>query len=150
MKSERFSPEELKQEIINKIRSIRSNGAIVADLMSFPVTFVSPDTPMSSVRDIMQEKKIRGILVGSESNLEGIIVLWDMKKLKLEKQWKSPVKAFMVRDVATTSPGLPPAQAAQFMVKNDIGHLPVEHEGKIIGIVTRTDILNYFYGMLPE
>ena len=150
VKSDRLSPEELKQKIIEKIKSIRSNGAIVADLMSFPVTFVSADTPMSTVREIMEEKKIRGILVGSETNLEGIIVLWDLKKLKLDKQWNSPVKAFMVRDVATTAPGLPPAQAAQFMVKHNIGHLPVEHDGRIIGIVTRTDILNYFYGMLPE
>ena len=150
VRSEQYSPEQLKQMIINQIQGLRSSEAIVADLMSFPVTFISPDTPMNQVRDIMQEKKIRGILVGSEQNLEGIIVLWDLKKLKLEKQWRSPVKAFMVRDVATTSPGLPPAQAAQFMVKHDIGHLPVEHEGRIIGIVTRTDILNYFYGMLPE
>jgi len=150
VKSDIYSPQELKQKIIDSIKQIRSNGAIVADLMSFPVTFISADTPMSEVRELMQEKKIRGILVGSETDLQGIIVLWDLKKLRMEKQWKSPVKAFMVRDVATTTPGLPPAKAAQFMVKKNIGHLPVEHEGKIIGIITRTDILNYFYGMLPD
>ncbi len=150
VKSSAYSPQQLKQEIVDEIRKIRTNGAIVADLMSFPVTFVSADTRMQEVRELMQEKKIRGILVGSETNLEGIIVLWDLKKLKLKKQWKSPVKAFMVRDVATIPPGLPPAHAAQFMVKKNIGHLPVEHEGRIIGILTRTDILNYFYGMLPE
>ncbi len=150
VKSNIYSPQQLKQKIIKNIKEIRSNGAILADLMSFPVTFISPDTPMNEVRELMQEKKIRGILVGSETDLQGIIVLWDLKKLKLDKQWKSPVKAFMARDVATTAPGLPPAQAAQFMVKRNIGHLPVEHEGRIIGIVTRTDILNYFYGMLPE
>ena len=33
----------------------------------------------------IDEKKIRGILVGSETDLQGIIVLWDLKKLKLEK-----------------------------------------------------------------
>ena len=150
VKSSIYPPQELKRKIVEEIKKIRSNGAIVADLMSFPVTFISPDTPMVRVRELMQEKKIRGILVGSETDLQGIIVLWDLKKLKLEKQWKSPVKAFMVRDVATTAPGLPAAQAAQFMVKKNIGHLPVKHDGKIIGIVTRTDILNYFYGMLPE
>ncbi len=150
VKSTVYSAEQLRQKIVDELGKIRTNGAIVADLMSFPVTFVSPDTRMQVVRELMQEKKIRGILVGSETNLEGIIVLWDLKKLKLKKQWKSPVKAFMIRDVATIPPGLPPAQAAQFMVKKNIGHLPVEHEGRIIGIVTRTDILNYFYGMLPE
>ena len=105
---------------------------------------------MYEVRGIMQEKKIRGILVGNEFDLQGIIVIWDLKKLRLEKQWKSPVKAFMVRNVSTTKPGLDPAQVAQFMAKNNFGHLPVEHDGKIIGIVTRTDLLNYFYDMPPE
>ncbi|MDJ0623615.1 MAG: CBS domain-containing protein, partial [Desulfocapsaceae bacterium] len=45
---------------------------------------------------------------------------------------------------------LDPAQAARMMVQKNIGHLPVEHEGRIIGIITRTDILTYFYDMLPE
>ena len=150
VKTDDYSPLDLKKKIIAIIEKTRTSGAVIADLMSFPVTFISPDTPMYEVRNIMQEKKIRGILVGNEFDLQGIIVIWDLKKLKMEKQWKSPVKAFMVRDVATTKPGLDPAQAAQFMVKKNIGHLPVKHEGKIIGIITRTDILNYFYGLLPE
>jgi len=150
VKSKTFSPEAIKEKIIELIKKSRASGAMIADLMSFPVTFVSPETPMREVREIMQQEKIRGILVGDENNLQGIIVLWDFKKLRQEKQWKSPVKAFMVRDVATTAPGLQPAEAAKFMVEKDIGHLPVEHEGRIIGIITRTDILNYFYGMLPE
>ena len=150
VKNSDYPPEQLKRKIIGQIRQSKAGGATVADLMSFPVTFVDASTPMSVIRDIMQEKKIRGILVGSETNLKGIVVLWDLKKLRLEKQWKSPVKAFMAREVATISPDIQPAQAAQLMVEKNIGHLPVRHQGKIIGIVTRTDILTYFYGLLPE
>lgn len=150
VKNSDYPPEQLKRKIIKQIRQSKAGGATVADLMSFPVTFVDASTPMSVIRDIMQEKKIRGILVGSETNLKGIVVLWDLKKLRLEKQWKSPVKAFMAREVATIAPDVQPAQAAQLMVEKNIGHLPVHHQGKIIGIVTRTDILTYFYGLLPE
>jgi tRNA nucleotidyltransferase (CCA-adding enzyme) len=150
VKNNDYPPEQLKRKIIEQIRKSKAGGATVADLMSFPVTFVDASTPMSVIRDIMQEKKIRGILVGSETNLKGIVVLWDLKKLRLEKQWKSPVKAFMAREVATIAPDVQPAQAAQLMVEKNIGHLPVRHQGKIIGIVTRTDILTYFYGLLPE
>jgi nanoRNase/pAp phosphatase (c-di-AMP/oligoRNAs hydrolase) len=150
VKNNDYPPEQLKRKIIKQIRQSKAGGATVADLMSFPVTFVDASTPMSVIRDIMQEKKIRGILVGSETNLKGIVVLWDLKKLRLEKQWKSPVKAFMAREVATIAPDVQPAQAAQLMVEKNIGHLPVRHQGKIIGIVTRTDILTYFYGLLPE
>ncbi|PIE64892.1 MAG: hypothetical protein CSA26_06050 [Desulfobacterales bacterium] len=150
VKSSLYQPVDLKKRIIDTIEKNKASGAVISDLMSFPVTFVSPDTPMSRVREIMQEKKIRGVLVGDEFDLQGIIVIWDFKKLKLEKQWKSPVKAFMARNVATTKPGLPPAEVAKFMAQNDIGYLPVKHKGKIIGIVSRTDIICYFYGLLPE
>lgn len=150
VKTADFTPEQLKEAIIGQIKESRMAGATVADLMSFPVTIVPGSTPMSGIRDIMQKEKIRGVLVGSEDNLEGIIVLWDLKKLKKEKQWARPVKAFMARKISTISPDMQPSQAAQIMVKKNIGHLPVVHENRVIGIVTRTDILTYFYGMLPE
>lgn len=145
-----YEPAQIKKQLVEIIQQSKSSGANVADLMSFPVTFVDGSTPMRIVREMMQKKKIRGILVGSEDKLEGIIVLWDLKKLTLDKQWKSPVKAFMARNVATIAPDYKPAQAAQMMIEKNIGHLPVEHDGKIIGIVTRTDILTYYYGLLPD
>ncbi len=150
VKTTDYSPRKLKAKIIEALKENRVGGATIADLMSFPVTIVPADTPMSTIRDLMQEKKIRGILVGDEYNLEGIIVLWDLKKLKWEKHWSRPVKAYMARKISTIPPDLQPSQAAQLMVKENIGHLPVVYEGKVIGIVTRTDILTYFYGLLPE
>jgi tRNA nucleotidyltransferase (CCA-adding enzyme) len=150
VKTQDYLPGKLKLEIIETIKVNKGGSAIVADLMSYPVTMVSPDTSMHEVRTLMQERKIRGVLVGDEDNLEGIVVLWDLKKLKQEKQWRSPVKAFMARNVETIGPGMQPSEAAEIMVSKNIGHLPVEHDGKIIGILTRTDIVAYLYGMLPE
>ncbi len=150
VKTKDYSPEDIKKKILEIIKENKINSAVVADLMSYPVTMVSPDTSMKTVRDIMEEQKIRGVLVGAEEHIEGIIVLWDFKKIKQDRQWQSPVKAFMKRKVRTIHPNLDPAEAAQIMVKKNIGHLPVEHESKIIGILTRTDILTYFYNMLPD
>ena len=62
---------------------------------------------MHEIRHIMEEGKIRGVVVEEEERLRGIVVLWDLKKLKQNKQWNSPVKAFMNRKVATISPGGP-------------------------------------------
>ncbi len=150
VKTTDYPPLQLKEKIIEVLKENRAGGAMIADLMSFPVTIVPGSTPMSTIGDLMQEKKIRGILIGDEHNLEGIIVLSDLKKLKRERHWSHPVKAYMARNISTITPDLQPSQAAQLMVKGNIGHLPVIHDGKIIGIVTRTDILTYFYGLLPE
>ncbi len=140
---------EIRQKIIAALHEVQRGGALVADMMSFPVTTVDPDTPMHEVQHIMELEKIRGVLVEENDRLLGIVVLWDLKKLKLRKQWESPVKAFMNRKVTTISPDAPAGEAAELMVQKNIGHLPVVHGEKVIGIVTRTDIINYLYGMLP-
>ncbi|MGE4560165.1 MAG: CBS domain-containing protein, partial [Desulfobulbus sp.] len=143
-----ISPGEIRQKILAALHEIQRGGALVADMMSFPVTTVDPATSMSEIQQIMEKEKIRGIVVEDQEGLLGIVVLWDLKKLRLQKQWDSPVKAFMNRRVITISPDALASEAAELMVQKNIGHLPVVQEGKVIGIVTRTDIINYLYGML--
>jgi nanoRNase/pAp phosphatase (c-di-AMP/oligoRNAs hydrolase) len=144
-----ISAGEIRQKIIASLHEVQRGGARVADMMSFPVTAVDPNTPMDEIQRIMESEKIRGVVVEENDRLLGIVVLWDLKKLKLRKQWSSPVKAFMNRKVTTITPDALAGEAADLMVQKNIGHLPVVQGEKVIGIVTRTDIINYLYGMLP-
>lgn len=150
VKKGQCTPEELKERILTSLHSEQQGGANIADLMSFPVSHVSPETSMSEVHSMMAKKKIRGVLVMEDDSLLGIVVLWDFKRLKRDKDWKKPVKAYMARDLITVGPTDIPANVGRLMLDKNIGHLPVVHEDKVIGIVTRTDILNYFYNLLPE
>jgi CBS domain-containing protein len=63
---------------------------------------------------------------------------------------EAPVKAFMSRNVKSIDPGMSPMQAARLMVKHDIGRFPVVENGRIIGIVTRSDAMHYIYDLLPD
>lgn len=144
-----MAPGEIRQKMLAALHEVQRGGALVADMMSFPVTTVDPSTPMYEIQQIMDEEKIRGVIVEEQDKLQGIVVLWDLKKLRLRKQWDSPVKAFMNRNVSTISPDALASEAAELMVQKNIGHLPVVQGEKVIGIVTRTDIINYLYGMLP-
>ena len=74
----------------------------------------------------------------------------DFRRVKKDSQLKAPVKAFMTQTVRTIDPGKSPLEAARLMVKHDIGRLPVVEEGKIIGIITRSDAMLYFYDLLPD
>jgi len=144
------SATEIRDRIIALLETEQRGGARIADLMSFPVTHVSPDTSMREVHTLMSRRKIRGVLVMENDELQGIVVLWDFKKLKVDKHWDKPVKAYMARDLISVTPDAIPAQVGRLMLEKNIGHLPVVQDGKVIGIVTRTDILNYFYNLLPE
>ncbi len=150
IKGEDSNAQTIKQQITNILDQDRSESAQIADLMSFPVISISPETPMHEVQSLMASEKIRGVMVTEDNEIKGIIVLWDLKKIKKQNQWNSPVKAFMARDIKTITPDVPPTVAARFMIENDIGHLPVVQNNKMIGIVTRTDILTYYYDLLPD
>lgn len=150
VKAQDMTVEQVKEKILKMLISNRTETAIIADIMSFPVVSVKPDAPMREVQSLMALKRIRGIMVMEDDVIHGIIVLWDLKKIKQERQWQSPVKAFMSRNVVTIGPGTSPTEAAQLMIAEDVGYLPVVQDGKVIGIVTRTDILTYYYDLLPE
>ncbi len=150
VKSSDMSPRQMKEMITAGLASDKTESARISDIMSFPVISVLPSTSMRDVQTLMAKKKIRGIMVMEDDEVHGIIVLWDLKRVKKEQHWDSPVKAFMARDIITIAPGASPSVAARIMIEKDVGYLPVVENSKVIGIVTRTDILTYYYDLLPE
>ena len=123
----------------------------VADMMSFPVHTVRPDMPMSGAAVMLRERGCTGVpVVDGEGRLVGVLSRRDFRKLRRESQLDAPVKAFMSVGVITIGPAGRPQEAARLMVCHDIGRLPVVKNDRLIGIVTRTDAMAYFYDMLPD
>jgi acetoin utilization protein AcuB len=58
------------------------------------------------------------------------------------------VTELMTADVVTITPDTPLEEAARIMADNKIGGLPVLREGKLVGIITETDIFKVFLEML--
>ena len=144
------NPDAVEDMIRELIQGNQQASVQVSDLMSFPVYTVPPDTSMKKVASMLREKGCTGFPVIEDGKLVGMISRRDFKKLKKESQLKSPVKAFMKRNVTTIDPGKSPTEAARLMVKHDIGRLPVVENENILGILTRSDTMLYFYDLLPD
>lgn len=136
--------------IADLVRGNQQSSVQVSDLMSFPVVTVAPDTPMKEVAGLLRKKGITGIPVSDNGRLVGMISRRDFRKIKRESQLVSPVKAFMTNKVLTIEAGRSPMQAARLMVRHDIGRLPVVQDGQVVGIITRSDAMMYFYDLLPD
>jgi len=136
--------------IVDLIQGNQQTSVQISDLMSFPVVTISSDTTMETAAEILREKGCTGIPVLEDGNLIGMISRRDFKKIKSKSRMKSPVKAFMSTNVVTIEPGKSPMQATRLMVKHDVGRLPVVENGNIIGIITRSDTMTYFYDLLPD
>ena len=82
-------------------------------------------------------------VVDGEGKLAGIITLRDILKGRKAGQMKSPVRTFMSRKVITTAPDSTVREIENLLFHHNVGHLPVVVDGRLVGIVTRTDYLEF-------
>ena len=145
------NPDALKDWLLELLKGNQQSSVMVSDLMSYPVFSVRSDTPMSEVANLLKEKGCTGLPVVDDEQLVGVISRRDFQKIKKSSHLKSPVKAFMSTRNITIGPEKSPMEAARIMVKHDVGRLPVVNkDGKIIGIMSRSDAMLYFYDLLPD
>lgn len=144
------NPDAVKKMIIDLLEGNSRVSVQISDLMSFPVYSVPPDTPMAKIKMKLEIKGCTGLPIVDNGRLKGMISRRDFNRVKKSSQLKSPVKAFMNTRVKTISPGKSPIHAAKMMVRHDIGRLPVMKDDQLIGIVSRSDVMRYFYDLLPD
>jgi tRNA nucleotidyltransferase (CCA-adding enzyme) len=144
------NPDALQDWLLELLKGNQQASVLISDLMSYPVFSVASDTPMSEVADLLKEKGCTGLPVVDNERLVGVISRRDFKKIRKGSQLKSPVKAFMNTRNITIGPDKSPMEAARIMIKHDIGRLPVVRDDKIIGIMSRSDAMLYFYDLLPD
>ena len=112
----------------------------IGQIMSGPVVEVSPRMPLTEILSLMYQTKHLGFPVTDHNILIGIITLTDLAKTPVIDRDAMQVRDVMTRDVIVLSPHAPVMDALQIMTRHDIGRIPVVEDGKILGIVTKSDI----------
>jgi Zn-dependent protease/predicted transcriptional regulator len=113
----------------------------VGDMMSSPVTTVSPTQPLREVITMMYSSKHLGFPVVERDTLIGMITLADVNRTSPIDREAMQVRDIMTRDPVTLPPSAPLIDALKIMSARNFGRIPVVQDGKILGIVTRTDII---------
>ena len=141
--------EESREEVFEKLKQYISNAEIapleVSDVMSSPVQCVDSDTTLEVLQPLLQKWGVRGVPVMKDGKLVGIVSQRDMKKAVQREDWSVPVAGFMTHAVITVEPNQSLNEALELMTEEDIGRLPVVRGGEVLGIVSRTDILERLY-----
>jgi acetoin utilization protein AcuB len=124
----------------------------VGERMSHPVITVSPETPIHDVLVMFKKEHIRRAPVIKDGKLIGIVSerdllnaspspvtslsVWEMNYLIS----KVTVKQVMSKKVKTIDVNTPIEEAARIMADSKIGGLPVLRSGKVVGMITETDL----------
>jgi acetoin utilization protein AcuB len=91
----------------------------------------------------MQKGGFRRLPVLSDGQLVGIVTDRDMREYAGYLD-RTEVKAAMSEKPITVTPATTLEAAAQIMLKRKIGGLPVVEKGRLVGMITRSDILQAF------
>ncbi|ACA60695.1 CBS domain containing protein [Candidatus Desulforudis audaxviator MP104C] len=135
----------------NPIRVARA--MFVQDCMtSNPIT-ITLDTPIFQALDIMTRRKVRHLPVFQGSRLVGLVTERGLLQVSPSPATtlsmhelnyvlaKVTVKEALVKDPVWVPPQMPIEEAAQVMRQKKIGSLLVMEDGKLVGIVSQTDIV---------
>jgi acetoin utilization protein AcuB len=132
----------------------------VADLMATKLLTVGPDDNVEGAVRLLQQRGVRHLLVVSSGDLVGILSDRDIKRaLDPQKRKRKKLlnlgglffllEPMLVREIMTDDPvtiahDATAQEAAALMVSRRFGALPVVKGGKLVGIVTETDLLRHF------
>lgn len=109
------------------------------------VITVSPETTVLRLLDVLAEHRIGAVVVSRDgTTVDGIASERDVVRalaVRGEAVLYGPVTAIQTTDVHSLGPDAELEDLMRLMTARRIRHLPVVHEGRLIGIVTIGDVV---------
>ena len=138
----------------------------VADVMASNVISVAPETPVNEIAGILLQKRISAVpVVDARGRLAGIVSEGDLLRraelhTERRRSWWAGLLSrvdslaaeyvkthgrraedVMTRDVVTASEDVPLDEVVTLLEQRHVKRLPVLRNGKLVGIVSRADLL---------
>ncbi len=147
------------------------------ELMTRDVAVVHPDTSLMEAVRLMAHRGISGLPVLDDAGAlvgiltEGDLVRWHEGYSEKQARWldmlaeggnlapsflanirdaRNRVRAVMSTDVITVNEDTPAREVARLMTGKSIKRVPVLREGRLVGIVARSDLVRAFAERLAE
>jgi acetoin utilization protein AcuB len=134
---------------------------LVRERMSTNPITITADTPITEALRVMRQNDVRRLpVLDQEGTMVGIVSEKDLlyaspspaTSLSVYEMHymlsQFLVSELMTTDVITITPDTPVEEAARIMADHKIGGLPVMEGGKVVGIITETDVFTVLLEML--
>jgi acetoin utilization protein AcuB len=136
----RFAP-------INREGGSQENIMQILNLMTADPVTVTPRDTLAAAKAIMDAGRFRRVPVVDADRLVGILTERDVREHSgyLES---TLVNAAMRTALVTVGPRATVEDAARLMLRHKIGGLPIVDDGRLVGIVTTSDLLKAFLNVV--
>ncbi|WP_431122342.1 CBS domain-containing protein [Flagellimonas flava] len=128
----------------------------VSEIMTRNLVTVTTNSDLVSAEELFKKHRIRHIPVVAGREIVGMLSYTDLLRISfadaVDEHEESvdtmvynmfTISQVMVRDVVSVSSDTTIKEVAQFLASKEFHALPVVDEGKLVGIVTTTDLINY-------
>jgi len=122
-----------------------SDMVVAKDVMKSGLLTVRTSTPVYEAMEVLATKNVTGLpVVDDYMNLLGIVSEKDILKLLYDPNAKPGlVKDYMTTDVVGFDKNTSLFEICHCLVNNNFRRVPILDNGKLVGIISRTDIMAY-------
>ena len=136
------------EEFLKEFRSYLEHSLEPAtrakDIMTKKVFTILDTTSLMDASMFLEQADLTAVpVVDAKGEVSGIISLRDIMKGRKHGKMQAPVKAYMSRPVISAGSMVTLREIERIFYKYKIGHLPILDAGKLLGIVTRWDYLQF-------
>ncbi|MEX2093383.1 MAG: CBS domain-containing protein [Pirellulales bacterium] len=117
----------------------------VRDIMSKCAVTVRPETTLAEAAQLLAGHHVDGApVVTADRTLVGMISERQLLDILFDVAVRSaPVSEYMATDVQSVEPNESLVQVAQLLALYSFRRIPVAEHGKLLGVVTRRDLMGY-------
>lgn len=123
----------------------------VKDVMTPKVKTVPAEATIAEAARLMAKWKIGALVVTQGDSPVGIVTEGDISRSVAEEiDPKSKLSSLARKHLVSISPGERVEVAAKAMTEAGVKKLPVMEDGKLVGIITQTDIVNSSFALVTS
>lgn len=132
-------------EVITNLELMLKPATTASSMMTTPVKTILPEMSIKEAGLLMYRYGHSGFPVVKDDKLLGIITRRDLEKANHHGLGHAPVKGYMSTSVKSIQPETTEEEIQEMIIEHNIGRLPVVEDGKLIGIVTRTNLIEMLH-----
>ena len=142
------SLEEAEEKLLSILREKIHPARTAGDIMTSPVKCITWDSALSKAEKMMTRYEVNVLPVLKKEEYAGLISREVLEKALYHGFGKSKVSEFCTTDAITVKASTPASEVEALMIEQNQRFMPVIDDKKIIGAITRTDILRSLYESL--
>jgi tRNA nucleotidyltransferase (CCA-adding enzyme) len=132
------------RDFLNHLNTKLIPAVQAGEIMTSEVHCLKHDWTLLEASIFLEKNNHTGApVVDDNGTMIGFMTLRNIMKGRKGDQMHAPVRGYMTKNIITGTRETTVREIEALFYNNNIGHLPIVENGKVIGIVTRSDYLNF-------